>query len=178
MPRSLCLVLWVALAGWAAPGDKVSLPNPDFEKVGAGGVDSYVKGGFKTDDAQVLGLPDGWSAYQWGAEGSRFSVAAERGAGRGGSTGLRCRNIDPAAQAGKYCDPPLEPGRYRLSVWARAAKGRTSRVRIYLCNLYSRPIRITDEWRQVSVETMVGTATPRAEINIQNCSGEADGWSP
>lgn len=156
----------------AAVGDAVALPNPGFEVAGGGGVDGYCRAGYRAAEGEaMLGLPTGWTTYQWGRRDSLFSVAVERGAGRGGSHALRAENLDATAKAGVYAHPRLEPGRYRLSVWVRTMPDQSARVALYLANRYSRPLKVTGEWRRVSHETTVSELTERAEINIQNASG-------
>lgn len=175
-------VLWVnlstlVLAGaFAAAPEPVAvpLPNPGFEQAGKGAVDGYTKAGVTRPEGDgVLGLPDGWSAYQWGAPpGSRFAVAVEKGCGHSGAAGLRLQNLDATAKGGVYAHPKLEAGTYRLSVWARTEPGKTARLAVYLANAYSPPLKVTETWSQVTFENVVDKPTERAEINLQNASGE------
>lgn len=139
----------------AAPGDLVPLPSADFEA------------------APVANspLPEGWSAYQWGPTDSKFSSARETGVGRNGGAAIVARNIDPLAKAGIYTHAKLEPGRYELSVWARAEKGQTARVAMYLASAYSRQFKVGDEWTLLHFENTISTPIEKAEINIQNSSG-------
>ncbi len=166
----LCLA---AAGAFAAPGDRVTLLNPSFEDAG-GALDSYAKEGFQASEGNtLLGIPKGWSAYQWGPNGARFGAAVEKGAGHSGASALRAQNLDAIARGGVYTHANMAAGTYRLSIWARAEKGQTGRARIHLANAYSRPYKVTDQWTQLVFENTVGAATERAEINIQNASGTA-----
>ncbi len=142
----------------AAPGDLVPLPSTDFEAPPAA-------------NAQ---LPEGWSAYQWGPTASKFSSAREAGAGRENSVAIAARNIDSLAKAGIYTHAKLATGRYEFSVWARAEKGKTARVALYLASVYSRRFKVGDEWTLLRFENTISTPVEKAEINIQNSSGEAN----
>ncbi len=157
----------------AAPGDRVPLPNASFERGGKGGVDSSAKAGLASPGgAALLGLPDGWNAYQWGNPAdSRFAVAVEKGAGRRGSNALRAHNLDPSALAGVYTHVSLAARTYRLTVWARAEKGQWGKGRAYLANTYSRPFRVGDRWTRLVVETTLSQPLERAEVNVQNATG-------
>jgi hypothetical protein len=155
---SLLAATLLASSARAAPGDLVALPNTDFE----------------APPAANAPLPEGWSAYQWGPTDSKFSSAREAGAGRDGSAAIAARNIDPLARAGIYTHAKLAPGRYEMSVWARAEKGKTARVAMYLASAYSRRFKVSDEWTLLQFQNVISTPLEKAEINIQNSSGMAD----
>ena len=148
----LCLSLFFASTARAAPGDAITLPNADFE----------------APPEADANLPEGWSAYQWGPTGSEFQSAREIKAGREGGVAIAARNIAPLAKAGVYTHVPLQPGRYELSVWARAEKGKTARVAMYLASAYSRQFKVGDEWTLLRFQNIVSTPIEKAEINIQN----------
>ena len=170
---AVALPLAAALRG--APGPvAVSLPNASFEQAGKGRVDSYTKAGVVAPVGEsFFGLPDGWSAYQWGApRESRFRVAVEMGAGHSGAAGLRLENLDATAKGGVYTHPTLEAGTYELAIWARTPPGTTARLAMYLASAYSPPQKVTESWTRLSFENVVDRPLDRAEINVQNASGE------
>ena len=175
--RWLVRVGLMGLAGavaHAAPLPPVPLPNPGFERVGAGRIDGYSQTDHLAAAGEaLLGLPDGWAAYQWGPQGSRFQVAVERGAGHSGAAALRLQNLDSAAKGGVYAHPRLEAGTYQLSVWARTEPGKTARLAMYLASAYSPPLKVTETWTRLLFENAVDKPIERAEINVQNASGEA-----
>ncbi len=162
----LCLLAVAAFAQEA-----VKLMNSGFEEAGRGGLDSYAKAGYQPEQGDaLLGLADGWTAYQWGAAEATWGVAVEGGAGRNGSHALRAVNRDGRARAGAYQHAALPAGTWRLSVWARCAEGQTGRAALYLANTYSPTLKVTPEWRELAVETTVSEATDKAEINFQSRS--------
>lgn len=151
----------------------VPLPSPRFEESKPETPNAALQP-METPEGKVdPSTPVGWSAYQWGLKNKRYAVAVDKGAGRSGSA-LRAHNIDPEARAGAYTHVQLKPGTYRLSVWARAAAGRTSDACIYLANRQSLPVRLTDQWRQIVLTTVVPEAMARAEVSLQNCSKQTD----
>lgn len=87
---------------WAAPDRSVPLPNPSFEEVGAGAVDGFTRQGFVAAKGDsYLGLPVGWSVYQWGSPPeSRFTVAVEKGVSHAGESALRAENLDASTKDG------------------------------------------------------------------------------
>jgi hypothetical protein len=134
------------------------LPNADFE-------------------TGTQSMPEGWSIYNYGPESSKCAVSREANAGRNGGTAIRAQNLDAQAKAGTYTHVELEPGTYQLSVWARADKGQTSLMKMYLASEYSSQIQLGDQWKEVSFIVTLPTLTTgidKAEINFQNCSGKAD----
>ena len=139
----------------AAPGESVVLPNADFEAA----------------PFEASQLPEGWSAYQWGPSDSDFQSRREAGAGRDGGVAIAARNKAPLAKAGIYTHVRMKPGRYELSVWARAEKGKTARVAIYLASSYSRQFKVGDEWTLLRFQNTLTEPMEKAEINIQNASG-------
>lgn len=159
-----------------APARLVTLPNPSFEQAGQGTIDAYVKEGVvPAEGASFLGLPEGWSLYQWGSpRESRFSVVVEKGVSHSGTSALRAQNLDSSARGGVYTHVKLEPGTYRLSAWARAARGLTAKVAMYLATAYSAPLKVKDTWTPLVFENTVDKTIERAEINLQNASGEAN----
>ncbi|MCC7492756.1 MAG: hypothetical protein IT204_10430 [Fimbriimonadaceae bacterium] len=173
MPRIWWLPLLAAAAGGAA-----ELPNAGFEAAGAGGFDAYVRNGWQPETGDsLLGLPNQWSAYQWGDVGAGWSVTVEQGAGRQGSAALRALNRGSAARAGAYSRAALTPGTWRLAVWARTAPGQTGSAAIYLANTYSRPTRLSEQWRQITVQATVAEASAAAEVNLQSrSSGGVTVW--
>jgi len=147
------LCLWLSAASVA---QEVLLPNPGFEV------------------ATAEGLPEDWGLYQWGPTGSAYGVTVEGGVGREGSAALRAENLEPAAKAGVYTHVPLEPGTYRLSVWARTAGPERAAAALYLGTAYSPPLEVSTEWQRLEFANVVEEAIERAEINIQNASGVAN----
>ena len=129
--------------------------------------------GFEVADAD--GKPAGWGLYQWGRPPeSGFSTTIEEGAGRDGTSALRAENLDATARAGAYTHVRLEPGRYRLTVWARVADGETGKAAMHLGNAYSRPFKLTGEWRQLAFVNPINETIERAEINVQNRSDKVN----
>lgn len=174
--HGLLLAVLLGLASRAvesAPLSPVSLPNPGFEQAGAGRVDGFSQTDFAAAGESLGALPDGWSAYQWGPQGSRFRVAVEKGVAHSGAAALRLQNIDSAAKGGVYAHPRLEAGTYQLSVWARTEAGKTARLAMYLASAYSPPLRVTETWTRLVFENALDKPVERAEINVQNASGEA-----
>jgi hypothetical protein len=174
--RGLRLGVLLGLASMivqSAPPPPVLLPNASFEQAGAGRVDSYSQTDLAAAAGEALmGLPDGWAAYQWGPQGSRFRVAVEKGVGHSGAAALRLQNLDSAAKGGVYAHPRLEAGTYQLAVWARTAPGKTGRLAMYLASAYSPPLKVTETWTRLVFENAVDKPVERAEINLQNASGE------
>ena len=117
-------------------GEVLLLPNPGFEQTGPASVDAYTKAGCVPPSApSCLGMPAGWTAYQWGSpREARFSVSVEGGAGHTGSAALRAENLDASARGGVYAHVRLEPGTYELSAWARVPPGQNARVAMYLAS--------------------------------------------
>ncbi|MBI3923659.1 MAG: hypothetical protein HY318_19725 [Armatimonadetes bacterium] len=157
-------------------GKSIPLPNPSFEKAGQGSIANFTTAGFDAPEGDsLLGPPDGWVVYQWGSPGeARFSVGVEKGMAHTGLSSLQLRNTDASARGGVYTHANLAAGTYELSVWARAAEGKTGRLAVYLASAYSRPYRVKDQWTRIAFTNTVGKATERAEINLQNASGLAD----
>ncbi len=171
-PYRVCLVVLGWLAATAVAQDVVEMPNAGFEQGGKGDYDRYCKAGWQPETgADYLGLPDQWAGYQWGPSDAPWSITVERGAGRNGSGALRTLNRDGRARAGCYGRAKLTPGTWRLSAWVRCPTGQHGRAALYLANAYSPPLKVTDAWREISVETLVGEPIAAAEINIQNQSG-------
>jgi hypothetical protein len=168
LPISLSIALTITLlctiSATAEPDVTNLLPNAGFENPPA--------------TVGKLTLPAGWNSYQYGPDGSKYLCSSEAGAGRNGSTALRAENIDPQAKAGVYTHIPLNPGSYELSVWARAPKGETAHIRIYLANAYSRTYSsqqfiVDDQWKQFFFYNSIPQAIKSAEINMQNVSDRA-----
>lgn len=151
--------LFFAIAAMPALAETTNLlPNANFE-----------------NPAGTKGMPTGWSYYQYGPAGSNGSVSQDATAGRNGSAAIRAENSDEKASSGAYTHVKLEPGTYQLSVWARAEKGQTALMKMYLASEYSPQIQIGDQWREVSFTVTLPTLTQgidSAEINFQNCSGK------
>lgn len=178
LARALFLTLWAVLLHSLVPvavaqERKISLPSPGFEESSPAQVSATLQSMELTDGKRDPSVPAGWSAYQWGLNKMRYAVAVEPGAGRSGAA-LRARNIDVNARAGVYMRATLQPGAYRLSAWARAAKGRTSAACIHLGGRNSRVVALDDQWRQISVMTVIPEAHQRVEVSVQNCSGDTD----
>lgn len=151
----------------------IPLPSATFEDAKPATVSASLRPMTTPQGEQPPTTPQGWNAYQWGANQKQYSVMVESGAGRTGGA-LRARNIDAEARGGAYTHVALKPGMYRLSVWAKTAPGQTSTASMYLANRYSRPLRVTQEWKRFTLTTDVPDVLDRAEINVQNSSGQAD----
>lgn len=125
--------------------------------------------------AGATGMPDGWQIYGYGPEGSTIAVSREAGTGRNGSTAIGAQNLDSDAKAGIYTHVSLQPGTYEISIWARAQKGQTATIKMYLASNYSPQFEIGDQWMQVSFINTLPSLTEsieKAEINFQNISSK------
>jgi hypothetical protein len=81
-------------------------------------------------------------------------------------------NLEASARAGTYTHVPLATGTWALTFWAKAAPGKQALVRCYLATAYSRDYEITDKWTKVTFRNTLLNPVERAEINVQNTSGE------
>lgn len=151
--RSL-LVLLAVLLTLPAVGADSGIPNGGFEEL---------------DDA---GWAKGWGRYQWGPDGAKGEQKVDTTVAHGGRASLQGINLEAAARAGAYIHVPLAKGAYALSFWAKAEPGKTGLARCYLATAYSRSYRITDQWQKFTFRNTIFEPIERAEINIQNCTGE------
>ena len=162
LSRLLTIAFAIAItasSATAAPDAANLLPNIDFEK-----------------PASANAMPDSWSDYNYGPVDSKCVITREAKTGRNDSVAIRAQNLDNKSKAGTYTHVKLEPGTYRLSVWARAEKGQAALMKMYLASDYSPHIEVSDEWKEVSFTVTLpalAQAINKAEINFQNCSGKA-----
>lgn len=136
---------------WAAGS---AIPNPGFE------------------DVDGAGWATGWGRYQWGPETAEGEQRVDATVAHSGSHSLVGANLDASARGGAYTHVALGAGSWALSFWAKAAPGRTALVRCYLATAYSRSFLVEDEWTQITYRNTLMAPVERAEINVQNASGE------
>lgn len=133
-------------------------------------------GNFKNPPAQngtLKDMPDGWSAYDWGEGDNPIQITRKAAAGHNGGVAVLAENKSSISKAGIYIHVPLESGTYKFSVWAKAEKGQTAKVRLYLASAYSPIFTIDDQWKQLQFTNSsanIGASTKSAEISIQNVS--------
>lgn len=147
----------------AAPESKNVLPNGNFENPPA-------------QNGMLKNLPEGWSAYDYGVGDNPIQITRKANAGHNGGMAILAENKSSISEAGIYIHVPLEAGdNYELSVWAKAEKGQTAKVRMYLANVYSPNFIVGDQWQKLTFTNsaaLPGTSERKgAEINIQNVSG-------
>lgn len=147
-------VLLAAILAFPALSADNPIPNPSFE------------------DLDGAGWAPGWSRYQWGRDGARAEQGVDMTQAHEGRNSMMGRNIDPAAAAGVYTHIKLEAGSWALSFWAKAEPGKTALVRCYLATAYSRRHEVGDQWTKVTFRNTLMNPIDRAEINVQNCTGE------
>jgi hypothetical protein len=154
-----CIVALASTAGAAPEGENL-FSSGDFESA--------------TKDTPMQHLPKEWSAYDWGPGDNPIEVTRQNGAGRDGGVAVLARNKAGISRAGIFTHVPLPTGTYELSVWARAEKGQTAKVRMFLANAYSRTFTIGDEWQLLSFTNSATAGLEKsgkgAEISYQNVS--------
>lgn len=114
----------------------------------------------------------GWGRYNWGSEGSEGTQKIDTAVAHSGQNSLQGVNLTASARGGAYAHVALEAGSYALSFWAKAAPGKSGMARCYLATAYSRSYRVTDRWQKFTFRNTLFEPVERAEINIQNSSGE------
>lgn len=173
--KNYCIgLLALGLAGsvCAAPNTQNLLPNPGFETPGP------------TPNSPLPNIPENWTAYEWGPGNNPFQISRRASEGRNGGVAVLAQNKSPRSRAGIFTHVPLTDGTYELSVWAKAEKGQTAKVQLYLASAYSRVFTVGDQWQRVQITNFVltdsgaGMGTGKgAEISIQNVSGrESTVW--
>lgn len=130
------------------------IPNPGFEEL---------------DGA---GWAANWGRYNWGAADSDGQQAIDTTVAHTGKDSLQGINVTPTARGGAYTHVPLAAGSWALSFWAKAAPGKTGLAACYLASAYSRSYKITDQWQKFTFRNTLFEPIEKAEINVQNTSGE------
>lgn len=131
------------------------LPNPSFE------------------DLDGDGWAVQWGRYQWGADGAPGEQKVDPTIAHTGKHSLRGTNADASGRYGAYTHVPLATGTWALTFWAKAAPGKTALVRCYLATAYSRNYDVGDQWTKITFRNTLLNPEARAEINVQNSTGEA-----
>ncbi|MEI6500773.1 MAG: hypothetical protein WCP21_07070, partial [Armatimonadota bacterium] len=152
MRFALPLLLILALPAFAADNP---IPNPSFETVGADG------------------WAGDWGRYQWGPEDAKGEQKVDTTVAHSGRNSMMGINYDASAKGGAYCRVNLAAGSWALSFWAKAAPGKSALVRCYLASAYSRSYDIGDQWTKITFRNTLLSPVEKAEINVQNSSGEA-----
>jgi len=152
MRWSLLFAIVVAVPLCAADNP---IPNPGFEELDGGGW--AVK----------------WGRYQWGPDDARGSQKIDPAVAHTGQNSLQGINETASARGGAYTHVPLDKGSYALSFWAKAAPGQTGLAACYLATAYSRAYKITDQWQKFTFRNTLFEPVERAEINVQNRTGDA-----
>jgi hypothetical protein len=147
----VALLLAVATLSFAADNP---IPNASFEEL---------------DGA---GWAKDWGKYQWGLEDAKGEQRIDTTVAHTGKNSLMGINLDSGAKAGAYCHVPLAAGAWALSFWAKAASGKQALVRCYLASAYSRSYEVGDQWTKITFRNTLLNPIDRAEINVQNNSGE------
>jgi hypothetical protein len=161
--RALLLVIASHLAtlawGAAAPTPPPPLPNP----------------GFETPDPR--GFAASWHPKNWGPAASAGECVADPAAPHEGARCLRITSQDPEARPGAYCQVTFRPGRYALSVWARADAGRSALMRLYLADEYSPLIVVGDQWTQLTYRHTLSRPRLMADVRVQLMGpGQGTAW--
>lgn len=150
----LCLLVIFALALPVLAADN-PIPNSSFETLDAGG--------WAVD----------WGRYQWGPEDAKGEQKVDTTVAHSGKNSMMGINLDASARGGAYTHVSLPAGSWALSFWAKAAPGKQALVRCYLASAYSRNYDLTDQWTKITFRNTLLAPIDKAEINVQNTSGEA-----
>jgi len=145
----------------AAPDNQNLLPNGNFANPPA-------------QNSTLSNLPKNWTAYDWGPGDNPIQITRQANAGHDGGVAVLAENKSTISKAGIYIHVPLESGTYELSVWAKAEKGQTAKVRMYLASYYSPNFIVSDQWKKLTLtnsSAAISASERGVEISIQNVSG-------
>jgi hypothetical protein len=121
--------------------------------------------GFESPDAR--GFASAWHPRNWGPASAGGECVLEEGSARTGARCLRLASQNPEARPGASCQATFRPGRYALSVWAKAEPGHAAFVRLYMADEYSPMLAVSEEWTQLTYRHTITRPRLMAQVRIQ-----------
>lgn len=137
-----------AISGAFAQGAP-AVPNPSFE------------------DLDPRGFALSWHPEEWGPATESGQCVVDEAVARTGSRSLKVTPTGALSRPGAYSQATFRPGRYALSVWAKAAPGARAWLRLYLADSYSQPFPVGDDWSRITFRHALTRPRLRADIRLQ-----------
>jgi hypothetical protein len=160
--RALCrALLLVVAAGLATLAWSATAPTPP---------PVLANPGFEIPDPR--GFATTWHPRNWGPAAAAGDCVVDDTTAHRGTRCLRLASQDSEGRPGAYCQATFRPGRYALSVWARAQSGKQALLRLYMADQYSPVLTVGDQWTRLTYRHTLSRVRLMADVRVQLLSAE------
>lgn len=119
------------------------------------------------EDLDPRGFAASWHPREWGPAYETGQCVVDNTTARTGQQSLRITAGGDLSRPGADCQATFRPGRYALSVWAKAAPGPQPWLRLFLADAYSRPCLIGPDWTPLTFRITLTRPRLRADVRLE-----------